>query len=99
MSDKDIKPNEKEMRLFEQEKMELYKGTFVVCIVYGLSAFILLVIILFTDWGKVYIYDMFAPAVITYILGALIIIIYLLNEIFSMILIAITIYYVLIFGN
>jgi hypothetical protein len=83
MSDKDIKPNEKEMRLFEQEKMELYKGTFVVCIVYGLSAFILLVIILFTDWGKVYIYDMFAPAVITYILGALIIIIYLLNEIFS----------------
>ncbi len=83
MSDKDIKPNEKELRLFEQEKMELYKGTFVVCIVYGLSAFILLVIILFTDWGKVYIYDMFAPAVITYILGALIIIIYLLNEIFS----------------
>lgn len=87
MSDKetkDIKPNEKEMRLFEQEKMELYKGTFVVCIVYGLSAFILLVIILFTDWGKIYIYDMFAPAVITYILGALIIIIYLLNEIFSL---------------
>ena len=87
MSDKetkDIKPNEKEMRLFEQEKMDLYKGTFVVCIVYGLSAFILLVIILFTDWGKIYIYDMFAPAVITYILGALIIIIYLLNEIFSL---------------
>ena len=86
MSEKEslvFKPNEKELRLFEQEKMELYKGTFVVCIVYGLSAFILLVIILFTEWGKVYIYDNFAPAVITYILGSLIIILYLLNEIFT----------------
>jgi hypothetical protein len=79
----DFKPNEKELRLFEQEKMDLYKGTFVVCLVYGLSAFILLIVILFTSWGKEYIYDKFAPAVITYILGSLIIIIYLLNEIFS----------------
>ena len=80
---KEYKPNEKEMRLFEQEKMELYKGTFFVCIVYGFAAFILLVIILFTEWGKVYIYDKFAPAVITYMLGTLIIIVYLLNEIFT----------------
>ena len=63
--------------------MDLYKGTFVVCIVYGLSAFILLAVILFTEWGKEFIYDKFAPAVITYILGSLIIIIYLLNAIFS----------------
>jgi len=86
MSDKETKeykPNEKEMRLFEQEKMELYKGTFYVCLVYGLAAVILLIIILFTEWGKVYIYDKFAPAVITYLFGTLIIIIYLLNEIFT----------------
>jgi len=80
---KDYKPNDRELRLFEQEKLDLYKGTFVVCIVYGLSAFLLLVIILFTEWGKELIYDKFAPAVITYILGSLIIIIYLLNAIFS----------------
>jgi hypothetical protein len=80
---KEWKPNDRELRLFEQEKMELYKGTFVVCIVYGLSAFILLVVILFTEWGKEFIYDKFAPAVITYILGSLIIVIYLLNAIFS----------------
>ena len=84
MSEAEVfKPNEKELRLFEQEKMDLYKGTFVVCLVYGLSAFLLLVVILFTEWGKEYIYDKFAPAVITYILGSLIIIIYLLNAIFS----------------
>jgi hypothetical protein len=81
--DKVYKPNDKELKLFEQEKMDLYKGTFVVCIVYGLSAFILLVVILFTEWGKEFIYDKFAPAVITYILGSLVIIIYLLNAIFS----------------
>jgi|UniRef100_A0A6C0CEW0 hypothetical protein len=84
MSEAEVfKPNEKELRLFEQEKMDLYKGTFVVCLVYGLSAFLLLVVILFTEWGKEYIYDKFAPAVITYILGSLIIIIYLLNAIFT----------------
>jgi hypothetical protein len=80
---KEWKPNDRELRLFEQEKMDLYKGTFVVCIVYGLSAFILLVVILFTEWGKEFIYDKFAPAVITYILGSLVIVIYLLNAIFS----------------
>ena len=80
---KEWKPNDRELRLFEQEKMELYKGTFVVCIVYGLSALILLIVILFTEWGKEFIYDKFAPAVITYILGSLIIIIYLLNAIFT----------------
>jgi len=84
MSEAEVfKPNEKELKLFEEEKMDLYKGTFVVCLVYGLTAFLLLVIILFTEWGKEYIYDKFAPAVITYILGSLIIIVYLLNAIFS----------------
>jgi hypothetical protein len=81
--DKVYKPNDKELKLFEQEKIDLYKGTFVVCIVYGLSAIILLVLILFTDGGKEFIYDKFAPAVVTYILGSLIIILYLLNAIFT----------------
>ena len=81
--DKVFKPNDKELKLFEQEKMDLYKGTFVVCIVYGLSAVILLVLILFTDGGKEFIYDKFAPAVVTYILGSLIIILYLLNSIYT----------------
>jgi hypothetical protein len=81
--DKVYKPNDKELKLFEQEKMDLYKGTFVVCIVYGLSAIILLALILFTDGGKEFIYDKFAPAVVTYILGSLIIILYLLNSIYT----------------
>ena len=83
-SEEVFKANDKEIRLFEKEKLDLYKGTFVVCIVYGLAAFILLAVILLTEWGKEYIYDKFAPAVITYIVGSLIIILYLLNTIYSL---------------
>ena len=86
MSDEEVlnfKANDKELQLFEQEKMDLYKGTFVVCLVYGLSAVLLLALILFTDWGKEFIYNKFAPAVITYVLGSLIIIIYLLYSIYT----------------
>lgn len=84
MSEEEVfKPNEKELKLFEKEKLELYKGTFVVCLVYGITAFLLLIVILFTKWGKEYIYDKFAPAIITYILGSIIIIVYLLYSIYS----------------
>lgn len=86
MSDEEVlnfKANDKELKLFEQEKMDLYKGTFVVCLVYGLSAILLLALILFTENGREYIYDKFAPAVITYVLGSLIIIMYLLYSIYS----------------
>jgi hypothetical protein len=86
MSEEEVlnfKANDKELKLFEQEKMDLYKGTFVVCLVYGLSAVLLLALILFTENGREYIYDKFAPAVITYVLGSLIIIIYLLYSIYS----------------
>ena len=81
--EKVLKLNEKELQLFEQEKIELYKGTFVVCLTYGLSALLLLIAVLFTTWGKEYIYDKFAPAVITYILGSIIIIFYLLSSIYT----------------
>jgi hypothetical protein len=84
MSEEEVfKPNEKELKLFEKEKLELYKGTFVVCLVYGITAILLLIVILFTKWGKEYIYDKFAPAIITYILGSIIIIIYLVYSIYS----------------
>lgn len=76
-------PNEKELELFRKEKMTLYKGTWTVCFVYGISALILLVIVLFTDMGRNYIYDRYFPAVITYVIGAIIIIIYLVYSIFD----------------
>ena len=78
-----FKPNQKELELFKLEKLNMYKGTWMVCFVYGISAIILLSVIFFTDWGRTYIYNKFFPAVITYVLGAIIIIIYLIVSIFS----------------
>lgn len=76
-------PTSKELELFKKEKMNLYKGTWTVCFVYGISAFILLAIVLFTDMGREYIYNKYLPAVLTYVIGAIIIIIYLVYSIFN----------------
>jgi hypothetical protein len=80
-----FKPNKKELELFKLEKLNMYKGTWMVCFVYGITAIILLSVILFTEWGRTYIYNKFFPAVITYVLGAIVIIIYLIVSIFSIV--------------
>jgi hypothetical protein len=80
-----FKPNKKELELFKLEKLNMYKGTWMVCFVYGITAIILLSVIFFTEWGRTYIYNKFFPAVITYVLGAIVIIIYLIVSIFSIV--------------
>ena len=77
-------PSEKELKLFKEEKSNMYKGTWMICLVYGISAIALLAVVFLTDWGKEYIYDKFLPAVLTYVIGAIIIIIYLVLSIFSL---------------
>lgn len=80
-----FKPNKRELELFKLEKLNMYKGTWMVCFVYGITAIILLSVIFFTEWGRTYIYNKFFPAVITYVFGAIIIIIYLIISIFSIV--------------
>lgn len=77
-------PTDKELKLFKEEKSNLYKGTWMVCFIYGLSALALLSVLFFTDWGKTYIYEKFLPAVVTYVLGAILIILYLVFSIFAL---------------
>jgi hypothetical protein len=77
-------PNEKELKLFKEEKTNMYKGTWMICLVYGISAIALLAVVFLTDWGKEYVYDKFLPAVLTYVIGAIIIIIYLVLSIFTL---------------
>lgn len=77
-------PNEKELKLFKEEKSNMYKGTWMICLVYGISAIALLGVVFLTDWGKKYVYDKFLPAVLTYVIGAIIIIIYLILSIFAL---------------
>lgn len=79
------KPNKKELELFKKKKADMYKGTWMICFIYGLSALGLLGTILFTDWGREYVYNKFLPAVVTYLLGAIIIIVYLIFSIFALV--------------
>jgi len=77
-------PNEKELKLFKEEKSNMYKGTWMICLVYGISALTLLGVVFLTDWGRTYVYEKFLPAVLTFVIGAIFIIVYLLFSIFSL---------------
>ena len=77
-------PNEKELKLFKEEKSNMYKGTWMICLVYGISALTLLGVVFLTEWGKTYVYEKFLPAVLTFVIGAIFIIVYLLFSIFAL---------------
>ena len=70
-------PSRKELEQFEKDKKQAYKGTFIVCLVYGLISLGMILAIFLTDWGREYIYGRMLPAVATFVFGALFIIIYL----------------------
>ena len=67
-----------ELDSFNIRKLDIYKGTFAVCVIYGLIALIILYIVIFAE------YKMYLPAIITFIVGALFIILYLVIEIYMM---------------
>lgn len=75
--DLDFEPTQKELDLYMKEKIDIYKGTFIVCLVYGIVAVLLLVVGFMTKTGKEYIFDKMLPATTTFVFGALFIIIYL----------------------
>lgn len=79
-----FEPTDRERDLYNKQKENMYKGTFYVCLAYGLAAVALLLLGAFTDWGREYIYGKMLPATATFVIGALIIIIYLSATIYSL---------------
>jgi len=79
-----FEPTEHEMEVFQKEKLDMYKGTFIVCLVYGICAIGLLLVIFYTEIGKEYIYKRMLPAAITFIIGAIFIIIFLSYSIYDL---------------
>jgi hypothetical protein len=75
--------SEDERELYLSEKMKMFKLTVVICAFYGILAVILLVLALFTSWGQQFLYNEMFPFVITYIIGTIIIIIYLAYEVYT----------------
>lgn len=74
--------SDEERKIHIAQKIQKYKLTFVVCFIYGLIALILFIIATFTSYGSV-LYNDLAPFTITYILGTIVIIIFLANEIYN----------------
>jgi hypothetical protein len=70
-------PTKREMDLYKKEKEHMYKGTFYVCLAYGIIAIILLLAGTFTETGREFIFNKMLPATATFTLGALFIILYL----------------------
>lgn len=73
-----------ELNSFEKAKLEMYQGTLAVCFVYGTIAIILIILVLFTEVGREYLYHKMLPATMTFIIGALIIIFYLVFTIYEL---------------
>lgn len=79
-----FEPTQREFDLYNKQKEDMYKGTFYVCLAYGLAALALLLLGAFTEWGREYIYGKMLPATATFVIGAFIIIIYLSATIYSL---------------
>ncbi len=74
---------DEERKIYNAERMKLFKITISVCAIYGIFALILLLVGLFTSFGNVYIFDKLLPFSITYIIGTIVIIIYLSTLIYN----------------
>jgi len=75
--------SQQDQDIYLSERMKMFKITIAVCAVYGLIAVLLLLVGLFTSFGQKYLYDRLFPFVFTFIIGTVIIIVYLSNEIYN----------------
>jgi hypothetical protein len=75
--------NDEQKQEYLSERLKKFKLTFIVCIVYGIIAIILLLLAVFTSWGNRVLYSEMFAFIITFIIGTIIIIFVLANEIYS----------------
>ena len=68
---------------YVSERLLKFKMTITVCIIYGLIAFFLLILIIFTPWGKRLFYNDMLAFVITFIIGTIVIVLWLSNNIYN----------------
>jgi hypothetical protein len=74
---------EDEKNLYMAERLKIFKLTIFICVVYALIAAIMLLLAYITEWGKKYLYGEMLPFIITYVIGTIIIIIFLSNEVYN----------------
>jgi hypothetical protein len=74
---------EDEKNLYMAERLKIFKLTIFICVVYAVIAAIMLLLAYVTEWGKKYLYGEMLPFIITYVIGTIIIIIFLSNEVYN----------------
>lgn len=78
-----LPPTPTEIKLSEKNKQKIFKTTITVCVIYGIIALILLLIILFSDDMKRVLLTDFLPFITIFIIGAIFIILYLSNKVYN----------------
>ncbi len=74
---------EDERNMYLAERSKKFGLTIAVCVVYGVIALLLLLLTFFTSWGQSFLYEEMLAFIVTFILGTVIIIIYLANEVYN----------------
>jgi hypothetical protein len=77
----EITLSNKEYELAQTEKFILIKSTIIACMLYGIPALFLLILALLSEKVKSLLYENFLPFIITFIIGAIFVILYLSNYI------------------
>jgi hypothetical protein len=74
---------EDERNIYLTERSKKFGLTIAVCVIYGLIALLLLLLTFLTSWGRSFLYEDMLAFVVTFIIGTVIIIIYLANEVYT----------------
>ena len=74
---------EAEKQAYQTTKYKMFKMTIAICIIYGVIALLFLLLGMYTQWGQQVLFGNLFPFMFTFILGTIIIIIYLANEIYK----------------
>lgn len=75
--------SEDEIKINHNERLNNYKITIAICIIYSLIAFILIFLGYFTSWGNKYLFGDIIAFTITYSIGSIFIVLYLSNLIYN----------------
>lgn len=78
-----LPPTPTEIKLSEKNKQKIFKTTITVCVIYGIIALILLLLILFSNDIKYVLLNDFLPFISIFIIGAIFIILYLSNKVYN----------------
>lgn len=81
VEEQDLNLTEYDMTIYEHRKEKIFKGTIAICVIYALIALLFIISSYFAPSIKFVIFDKFLPFTIVFIIGTILLIIYLFSNI------------------